>query len=199
MAPPVPVLRVSHAVEKICHRLLILCIRGEAVSEASGHLAIELLGLGQVAPLGQDLGFVDVGVVAAHGLSRLVWDNSTGSGGQRRLHTDSLQIDLGPIVSLICLQALAAGIGAGLAIEQGNAVDAFVIPASGDNVNLHGLSRVVDLISIGQGQEHQWAACASSATVHQTNKTPPRVCNLEGGRGGKGEALGALSIFNPLQ
>jgi hypothetical protein len=68
VAPPVPVLRVSHPVEKICHRLLVLIVGFEAISEASGHLAIELLGLGQVAALGQDLGFVDVGVVAGHGL-----------------------------------------------------------------------------------------------------------------------------------
>jgi hypothetical protein len=63
----VPVLRVSHAVEEVCHRLLILSVGLESVSEASGHLAIKLRGRGQVAPLGEDLGFVDVGVVAGHG------------------------------------------------------------------------------------------------------------------------------------
>jgi len=60
-APSVPV-------EEICHRLLVLIVGLEAVSEASGHLAIELRGRGQVAPLGEDLCFVDVGVVAGHGL-----------------------------------------------------------------------------------------------------------------------------------
>jgi hypothetical protein len=62
----VPVLRVSHAIQEVCHCLLILGVGLEAISEASGHLAIELLGLGQVAPLIQDL--LSVGVVVGHSL-----------------------------------------------------------------------------------------------------------------------------------
>ena len=79
MAPPVPVPEVSHAVQEICHCLLILIVGFEAVSEASGHLAIVFGRGGQVASLGEDLLLVNVGVVAGHALSRLVWDNSTGS------------------------------------------------------------------------------------------------------------------------
>jgi len=64
---PRPPPQVSHAIQEVCHRFLVLGVGLEAVSEASRHLAIELLGLGQVAALGEDLCFVDVGVVASHG------------------------------------------------------------------------------------------------------------------------------------
>ena len=56
------------AVEEVCHRLLVFIVGFEAVGKHSGHLAIELLRRGQVAPLGEDLLLVNVGVVAGHGL-----------------------------------------------------------------------------------------------------------------------------------
>ena len=52
--------RLSHAVQEICHCLLILLIGREAISEASGHLTRAGLCLGQVTTLGDQLLFVDV-------------------------------------------------------------------------------------------------------------------------------------------
>ena len=64
---PRPPSRLSHAIQEVCHRLLVLIVGSEAVSEASGHLAVELLGGGQVAALGEDLLLVGVAGEALHG------------------------------------------------------------------------------------------------------------------------------------
>ena len=91
----------------------------------------------------------------------------------------------GPTVDrprILCLR------GRGLAVCQ-------IVPhlQQGGNVGV-GSGFVHAVILQGQ-QRRPGSDCASSATVHHFNKMPPRVCNLEGGRGGKGEALGALSIL----
>ena len=62
----VPPCGLSHAVQEICHRLLILLIGGEAVSEPSGNLAVALGSGREVATLSEDL--LSVGVVCfVHG------------------------------------------------------------------------------------------------------------------------------------
>ena len=65
----VPPCRVSHAVEKICHRFLVRLVGLEAISEASGHLAIELRGFGQITALVEDLLSVGVVVGLFHAVS----------------------------------------------------------------------------------------------------------------------------------
>jgi len=52
--------KASHAVQKICHRLLILFKGREAISEAGWHLASAGLCLWQVATFGKDLELVRV-------------------------------------------------------------------------------------------------------------------------------------------
>ena len=70
LTPPLkgsgPVPRLSHPVEEVCHRFLILLKGSEAVSEASGHLTGARLCFGQIATLGQDLDFVRVGSGFVH-------------------------------------------------------------------------------------------------------------------------------------
>ena len=58
---PGPVPRLSHPVEEVCPRFLILLKGSEAISEPSRHLTGARLCFGQVTTLGQDLVFVRVG------------------------------------------------------------------------------------------------------------------------------------------
>ena len=112
---PVPLVRLSHAVQEVCHRFAIVCLslKGPTVDRPR-ILCLRGRGLAvcQIVPHLQQGGNVGVGSGFVHAV--ILQGQATVSGGQ----------------------------------------------------------------------------CASCQTVHHFNKTPPRVCNLEGGRGGKG--AGAL-------
>ena len=58
--------RLSHPVQEVCHRFLILLIGCETIREASGNLTVAL-GCGrEVTTLGQDVGLVGVGSGFVH-------------------------------------------------------------------------------------------------------------------------------------
>ena len=51
----VPPRRLSHSVQEVCHRFLVVFIGSEAISEPSGNLAVALGSGWQVATFGEDL------------------------------------------------------------------------------------------------------------------------------------------------
>ena len=61
------------SVEEICHRLIVVCLSFEGPPvDGLRELLLRSRSCGQVAPLGEDLLLVNVGVVAGH-RSRFVW------------------------------------------------------------------------------------------------------------------------------
>ena len=61
-----------------------------------------------------------------------------------------------------------------------------IVPALQQGLNVGVGSGFVHAVILQGQAAGSGGRCATCQTVHQSNKTPPRVCNLEGGRGGKG-------------
>ena len=63
---PGPVPRLSHPVQEVCHRFLVLFIGCEPIREASGNLTGCRLDRREIPTLGQDVGLVGVGSGFVH-------------------------------------------------------------------------------------------------------------------------------------
>ena len=63
---PRPVPRLSHPVQEVCHRFLVLFIGCEPIREASGNLTGCRLDRREIPTLGQDVGLVGVGSGFVH-------------------------------------------------------------------------------------------------------------------------------------
>ena len=97
MAPPVPVLRVSHAVEEVGKRLFILCLGGKgATVDSTGVLMLRGRSGGQITTLGEDL--LSVGVVCFHAVS--LQGQRADEAGHGSFRFDVISLDAEGLVTL---------------------------------------------------------------------------------------------------